>query len=248
LASVDFELDPSGVEAQDRESPFRAALHEGRYDDARKIAERGVGDPETLGWEVTDMLEAIGLALAAAGEYDESIATFERAIELGWDVVPDARCGIARVLLEAGRHDEADALWRELWAAEPEATWLCEEDDREARRRWPMWAAGLAVDAPFTDRAARMERSLRNRRAGGDGPIAVVTLDFEHFVRWCEESGYDPADRRSCGAYMHADERQAISEQRWPPGRNEPCWCGSERKYKRCCGAVPNDGELRAAV
>lgn len=21
----------------------------------------------------------------------------------------------------------------------------------------------------------------------------------------------------------------------WPPGRNEPCWCGSSRKYKRCC-------------
>lgn len=22
----------------------------------------------------------------------------------------------------------------------------------------------------------------------------------------------------------------------WPPGRNEPCWCGSARKYKKCCG------------
>jgi len=47
---------------------------------------------------------------------------------------------------------------------------------------------------------------------------------------------------------MHADERRAISEQRWPPGRNEPCRCGSERKYKRCCGAVSNDSELRAAA
>ncbi|TCC22643.1 SEC-C domain-containing protein [Kribbella speibonae] len=25
-------------------------------------------------------------------------------------------------------------------------------------------------------------------------------------------------------------------EVRWPPGRNQPCWCGSEKKYKRCCG------------
>jgi hypothetical protein len=129
-----------------------------------------------------------------------------------------------------------------------QVTWLREEDDREARRRWPMWAAGLAIDEPFVDRAARMERSLRNRRAAGDGPIVVVTLDFEHFIGWCEERGYDPADRRSRGAYMHADERQAISEQRWPPGRNELCWCGSERKYKRCCGAVSSDGELRAAA
>ena len=347
---MDFELDSSGPEVWDQESAFRVALREGRHDEARKIAERGVGDPETLDWEVTDMLEAIGLELAAAGEYDESIATFERAIELGWDVVPDGRCEIARVLLEAARHDEADALWRELWAADPEeqwtlnagglsyndagrdeeavkwlgeglrlaladedplqivdqmsdarrqslkrlgrepdaleheveafrarqgigqmreveadrasarrfgipprstsleATWLREEDDLEARRRWPMWAAGLAVDEPFADRAARMERYLRNRRAAGDGPIVVFTLDFGHFVRWCEESGYDPADRRSRGSYMYADERRAVAEQRWPPGRNEPCWCGSERKYKRCCGAVSSDDEIRAAA
>ncbi|WP_371581244.1 SEC-C metal-binding domain-containing protein [Streptomyces sp. NBC_01314] len=22
----------------------------------------------------------------------------------------------------------------------------------------------------------------------------------------------------------------------WPPPRNGPCWCGSEREYKKCCG------------
>ncbi|MDX3688770.1 SEC-C metal-binding domain-containing protein [Streptomyces europaeiscabiei] len=22
----------------------------------------------------------------------------------------------------------------------------------------------------------------------------------------------------------------------WPPPRNGPCWCGSERKYKKGCG------------
>ncbi|MBA3430859.1 MAG: SEC-C domain-containing protein [Actinobacteria bacterium] len=24
----------------------------------------------------------------------------------------------------------------------------------------------------------------------------------------------------------------------WPPGRNDPCWCGSMAKYKRCCAAL----------
>lgn len=38
-------------------------------------------------------------------------------------MIPDGRCEIARVLLEAGRHDEADARWRELWAADPEEQW-----------------------------------------------------------------------------------------------------------------------------
>lgn len=23
----------------------------------------------------------------------------------------------------------------------------------------------------------------------------------------------------------------------WPPARNGPCWCESNRKYKKCCGA-----------
>ena len=23
----------------------------------------------------------------------------------------------------------------------------------------------------------------------------------------------------------------------WPPGRNQPCWCRSGRKYKKCCAA-----------
>ena len=47
---------------------------------------------------------------------------------------------------------------------------------------------------------------------------------------------------------MHADVRRVIAEQRWLPGRNQPCWCGSERKYKGCCGAVSSDGEIRAAA
>ncbi|MFI2433646.1 SEC-C metal-binding domain-containing protein [Streptomyces sp. NPDC018693] len=23
----------------------------------------------------------------------------------------------------------------------------------------------------------------------------------------------------------------------WPPPRNGTCWCGSQRKYKKCCGS-----------
>ncbi|NOX30757.1 MAG: hypothetical protein GXP35_12035 [Actinobacteria bacterium] len=26
---------------------------------------------------------------------------------------------------------------------------------------------------------------------------------------------------------------------RWPPTRNNACWCGSGRKYKKCCGPTP---------
>ncbi|TQJ16364.1 SEC-C motif-containing protein [Kribbella jejuensis] len=32
----------------------------------------------------------------------------------------------------------------------------------------------------------------------------------------------------------------------WPPGRNEPCWCGSARKYKKCCGSGHPSGRPQA--
>jgi hypothetical protein len=335
--SVDVDHDWDEDDRADSE--FRRALGAGRFEDARALAERRVEEPTSPRWLVTSMLEDIGLALAHAGRYDESIATFERALDLGWDVVPDGRCEIARVLLLAGRHAEADALWAQLRAADPDGVWtlnagglafnqvgrdeeavewladglrvalagedaehvvdqmsdarrlslkrlgreqdelerevdafraraavraeeqtaalrtslrrsgvpvrggpvavawVADEDERAARERWPGWVTGLVVDAPFAERAVRMELALRQRRADGDGPITVVTIDVERYQTWCEAEGREPAERRSRATFVSA-EREAGAGRSWPPGRNERCWCGSDRKYKRCCGGV----------
>ncbi len=91
-----------------------------------------------------------------------------------------------------------------------------------------------------------MERHLRDRRADGDGPLMVVTIDPERYAAWCEDEGYDPADRRSRGTFIEL-ERDAGPGRGWPPGRNEPCWCGSERKYKRCCGALATEAVVHSA-
>lgn len=320
------------------ESAFRAALAAGRVDEAQTLVEVSAADPEKPAWLVTSMLEDIGLWLAHAGRHDEAIASFERAIGLGWKVVPDGRCEIARVLLLAGRHEEADALWRELRAADPEGVWtlnaggmaygevardgeaiewsgdglrvairrddpehvvdqmsdvrrvslrrigleldeleheaeafrareaarrqdeltefraaatrigapvrglpvtvawLTEADEQAARERWPGWVDGLVVDEPFDERRLRMERHLRERGAQGDGPLVVVTIGLDDYAAWCAEHGHEPIDRRSRSSFVEI--RRALGEgQTWPPGRNEPCWCRSGRKYKRCCGA-----------
>jgi len=321
------------------ESEFRQALNARRFEDARALVDQRAADPATPRWLITSMLEDLGLTLAHERRHDESIATFERAIELGWDVVPDGRCEIARVLLLAGRDEQADALWAELRAADPEGmwtlnagglaynevgrdeeavdwladglgvalgeedpqhvvdqmsdarrlslrrlrreqdelerevdvfraraavleeermaslrgslrrsgtavrggavdvVWVSDEDERAARERWQGWVTGLVVDEPFVERSARMELSLRRRRADGDGPLVVVTLDLERYAAWCDAHEHDPADRRSRATFVAAD-REAGAGRAWPPGRNEPCWCGSARKYKRCCGAL----------
>jgi tetratricopeptide (TPR) repeat protein len=320
------------------ESAFRAALAAGEVDKAQTLIEASAADPETPAWLVTSMLEDIGLWLAHAGRHNEAIASFERAIGLGWNVVPDGRCEIARVLLLAGRNQEADKLWVELRDADPEGVWtlnaggmaygevardgeaiewlgaalrvairredpehvvdqmsdvrrvslrrmglqldelereveafraraavrkqdeltefraaatrvgaavrglpatvawLSEADEQAARERWPGWVDGLVVDEPFDERRVRMEHHLRERRAQGDGPLVVVMIGLDDYAAWCAENGYEPIDRRSRSSFVEV--RRALGEGRpWPPGRNEPCWCGSGRKYKRCCGA-----------
>jgi tetratricopeptide (TPR) repeat protein len=346
---MDPVLDPTEGRLEGLQSELRAALRADRFEEARILVDRIAGEPDTDRWLVTGMLEEIGLSLARAGRHDESIATFERAVEFGWDVVPDGRCEIARVLLLAGRHEEADSLWSELrandpggvwtlnagglaynevgrdqeaaeWLAEglrvalarddPERVvdqmsdarrvslrrlgreldelerdvdafraraakleqeravelrvaakqaglpvrgrtttiaWMTEAEDRVARTRWPEWASGLNDDGPYDESRGRMERRLRELRADGDGPFVVVAIVSDDYATWCDERDYEPTDRRSRASFVEF-EREAGGGRRWPPGRNEPCWCGSERKYKRCCGALPADALAQSAA
>lgn len=345
--SIEWELEDDEDGAA--ESEFHAALSAGRYDEARALIDERSADSDWPRWRAASMLEDLGLSLAHAGRYDESIVAFERALELGWNVVPDGRCEIARVLLLAGRHAEADALWSELrdadrdgvwtmnaggfayseagrdeeaveWLAaglrlamdrdDPERVvdqmsdarraslrrlgreldrlereveafraraaareqermsefravakqagitvrgqlttiaWLTETDYDIARDRWPGWVDGLNHDEQFDQRRARMEWRLRERRADGDGPFVVVTIDLDRYAAWCEELGHEPANRRSRATFVQR-EREQRAGRRWPPGRNEPCWCGSARKYKRCCGALEMHTIARSAA
>ena len=345
--SIDWDWE--GEEGGGEGSAFRAALAGGRYDEAHVLLEERAADPAAPGWLVTSMLEDLGLSLADAGRHDESIATFERALELGWDVVPDGRCEIARVLLLAGRDAKADALWRKLRAADPGGVWtlnaggfayhevgrdeeaiewfadglrvaieredpehvvdqmsdarraslrrlgrepdglereveafrarvaareqeqlselraavtragigvrgrpatiawVSEADDDVARDRWPGWVEALDGDEPFDERRTRIELRLREYRADGDGPLVVVTIDLDRYAEWCAERDFEPADRRSRASFVER-ERERGAGRRWPPGRNEPCWCGSDRKYKRCCGALTTNPVVRSGV
>jgi SEC-C motif-containing protein len=40
---------------------------------------------------------------------------------------------------------------------------------------------------------------------------------------------------REDGRWYYLD-GEARWERRKPPGRNDPCWCGSGKKFKKCCG------------
>ena len=85
---------------------------------------------------------------------------------------------------------------------------------------------------------------IRQTRAGGEGDT-TGTVSF--IVRFREQGReFSQAEtstfRRIDGRWYYEDSEVAFkpaSGTQPSPGRNDPCSCGSGRKYKKCCGLQP---------
>lgn len=108
-----------------------------------------------------------------------------------------------------------------------------EAEFHEVVRRWP--DSVLAAEAgSHVEHRREVERSLR-RAAEGHTP-SVVQGKIAGFEEFCRESALNGSSRSSRDEY--AAQLQELGHGiSWPPGRNDRCWCGSQRKYKKCCGA-----------
>jgi hypothetical protein len=111
----------------------------------------------------------------------------------------------------------------------PEAEWAL------AIERWPhltdeMPAAHDAYRAAIDARLRAMQPALKGARLG------VVALSVEAVEARAAADDLDAGSGEARGRVAAEATRlgQAVS---WPPGRNDPCWCGSGEKYKRCCAA-----------
>jgi hypothetical protein len=94
------------------------------------------------------------------------------------------------------------------------------------------------------DYRCELEQSLRAISVQQpDTRICVVPLDVAGLVAYAEREGKDPASRQTRLVYTDSL-YGAGRDVDWPPERNAPCWCGSARKYKKCCG---DPGFLTAA-
>uniref|UniRef100_UPI0017DF2AD9 SEC-C metal-binding domain-containing protein n=1 Tax=Sporichthya sp. TaxID=65475 RepID=UPI0017DF2AD9 len=112
-----------------------------------------------------------------------------------------------------------------------------------ALRRWPQLAAdggpAAGQDGPRTHRAycRAMEEQLA-RYAGVGSELVVVPLRIDAYLAWCADHGRDAGASDARAGYA-ADRARLGGDERiaWPPGRKHECWCGSGRRYKRCCGS-----------
>ena len=115
--------------------------------------------------------------------------------------------------------------------------WFPADQYLAALRRWPeLTAEGAAKDA--VDHAAyslALERTLRDYAEAGLTRLGISPIRLPDYLAWCTGRGTDPAAPATRANYAADLARQggAIT---WPPPRNQPCWCGSGRKYKQCCG------------
>ncbi|GAA0903281.1 SEC-C domain-containing protein [Streptomyces thermoalcalitolerans] len=150
---------------------------------------------------------------------------------------PEALEAEIRELTEAMEREEAERAARTgllkacvlFWPAEEFALLL---------QRWPK-----AAEAYGDDHAAHLrqvERTLRGMSDEGAPHLAVGRATVAGLQAHAETDGGSPDAPATRSAYAAELARRGQATA-WPPPRNGPCWCGSERKYKKCCGN-PADG------
>lgn len=200
-------------------------------------SETGQHDDKALDWQTK------GLALALAAGIDPDLIwmlTGERADTLGaLGQPPDALQLCAEDRVDRDEQERSDALSRDQarraippHRASVGLAWFPDGEYQRALATWPSFAEDYD-HGPYADYCARLELLLRDLRAQSVPRLALTPIIVSEYLSWCAEHGEDPEQSDTRAGY--ASELLDDTTHRWPPERNQPCWCGSARKYKKCC-------------
>lgn len=115
--------------------------------------------------------------------------------------------------------------------------WFPGGEWEKATTTWPELLEDLPVD--HTAYSHRIEaRMKRLGRTLAGHPMAVAPMTVDGLIAFCAEDGDAPGSATARASYAAENARRGEAPP-WPPRRNAPCWCGSGRKYKTCCGPIP---------
>lgn len=119
--------------------------------------------------------------------------------------------------------------------------WFPRGEWAQATTTWPDLLDEMPADhTEYSHRTeARMKR-LAGALAGR--PMRVAPMTVDGLTEFCAGEAGPPGTAESRSTYAAEIARRGDVVV-WPPGRNAPCWCGSGRKYKTCCGPVPPASE-----
>jgi tetratricopeptide (TPR) repeat protein len=122
--------------------------------------------------------------------------------------------------------------------------WFPATEYETALGQWPQLADQQAhwASGEHTGYTHQLEGHLRGLAAhaatsGASISLRVAPIHLEAFQTWCARHDRDAADEDTRADYAGDLARTHPSALiTWPPERNQPCWCASGRKYKKCCG------------
>lgn len=111
--------------------------------------------------------------------------------------------------------------------------WFPRAEIAVALDRWPSLVDDLTDPDSYCH---SIEGTLSTLAAQTGRRPTVAPLQVEALSAFADAEGLDPDTGFARSRFAAELDRRgdAIA---WPPGRNDSCWCGSGRKYKRCCGA-----------
>jgi SEC-C motif len=237
----DREADDAWAQAE-RDDPRNPWVHSAASDAYTRVGLHS----KALPWQTK------GLELAlAVGDDEAEIAwylTGER--EQTMDVLglpPDELQLRAEELIEREEQQDREAerqflrRWNEPRPLSPQQThigaaWFPADQYPRALQIWPSFAEDYA-HGPYEAYCARLELMLRDLKAKGVKRLSLTPIQIDDYLAWCTQHDRDPQQSDTRASYSTTLLDRDMAEP-WPPQRNEPCWCGSERKYKKCCGLV----------
>jgi tetratricopeptide (TPR) repeat protein len=206
-----------------------ATLLEERGDDADLHLTAGVAHLDADRADRAAELLARAIELTLSGTIDAQLlreAATERATAL-------ERSGGSRDAIDEHAESALARLERAAEGAAIAVPWFSEAEHAKAIKKLPGFKADWG-EAPWEEYSRELDRRMRDVSAIHGRTPVPVPVRVDGLLSFSKGAGLDPdwAETRARYADDHRDEAMP-----WPPGRNDKCWCGSEAKYKRHCGA-----------
>ncbi len=203
------------------------------FTDGLRLALR-TGDPERLVDQLADLrqdsLDSLGRRADALQEQAAVFLREQEQTRSRWLEEPEPE-------LEPTSGSDPDTVGMVALA------WLPAGDYEQAVELWPELAdsdlvAGPNGPIPHRHYCRAMQHKLVELSEEGIPGLAIAPVRVAPFTAWCAEQGQQPDSEARAGYAAQLAANADPSVVSWPPGRNQPCWCGSGRKYKKCCAAT----------
>lgn len=194
-------------------------------------------DADVMGWIVE-----LPFALSDhGGMVDEAVEICNLFAELH---SPDNFFGDMTVILaEAGRREEAlERISKNLERFPDDAWVIIKSGDayrtlKETDKAFELYNRAYGMTSPLTyDRDGVLERLVPLLKELGREAEANTVVESEEREKKARQERYKNFTREETNCSNAIDEQKPVPASSRKIGRNEPCPCGSGKKYKKCCG------------